>query len=159
MTLFTLLDIASDVSDGLVEGFGHVLDILRVQSTDVDTAVLEQEDLVVLVQMLDLGRGQSGEAEESDLLRDMLPVARGSERLEMAAKSGSHLTNPRRHGLDALVPLLTKLRVGQDHVNDTGTMARWIRPVGTDYQRHLRLNTVETRWILDHDRQISDTFI
>lgn len=95
LTLFTLLDIASDVSDGLVEGFGHVLDILRVQSTDVDSAVLEQEDLVVLVQMLDLGRGQSGEAEESDLLRDMLPVARGSERLEMAAKSSSHLTNPR----------------------------------------------------------------
>ena len=48
MTILGGLDIALDGSNGLIDGFGDVLDVLRVQTADVDSAVRQQEHLVLL---------------------------------------------------------------------------------------------------------------
>ena len=50
-----------------------------------------------------------------------------------------------------LVPLLTELRISQNHMNNTSSVTGRIRPVGTNDKRHLRLDALEDSWVLDHN--------
>ena len=114
-------------ADGLVDGLGEVLDVMRVQACHGDAAVLRHVDMRVLTQLQDLLFGQAGEAEHADLVCDVVPCAGCAELLELAAEGAAHLLDAARHLAEVGLPLLEELGVVQDGRGDAGTVCRRIR--------------------------------
>ena len=79
-----------DVADGFVDGLGNVFHILGVQTTDIDSTILKKEDLMMLNEMVYLFWRQSGVAEHSNLLSDVIPSSWSSKTLQMSLQSCSH---------------------------------------------------------------------
>lgn len=59
----------------LMHGVSEILDIAARDASHRDATVLGQEDAVVLGKLFHLISGHAGEAEHSDLVSNMLPVA------------------------------------------------------------------------------------
>ena len=57
-----------------MHGFGQVSDVLACDSGNGDSAVSGQVDVEVVLELVDLLRGEARVAEHSDLVSDVAPV-------------------------------------------------------------------------------------
>ena len=147
------------MSDGVVDGLGHVADVLLVHPAHVDAPVSEQEHLVLLDHVVHLCLRQSSVGEHAYLRGHMSPIARRAHRLEFGAQQLTHLAYARRHGGNRVEPLLAELWSGEDPVHDASSVRGRVGPVGTDDQRDLRAEGRQGGWIVHDDGEVADALI
>ncbi len=87
-----------------MHGAGKVSNVSGGDSGDADTSVAGEVNVIVVAETVDLLGGQSGETKHSDLIGDVLPVARRSLALEGVNEGGTHRNDAARHEFDLVVP-------------------------------------------------------
>ena len=124
-----------------VESLGDVFDIASVQTSDGDTAVHGQVDVVFINASLDLFLGQTGVGEHTNLAGDVRPVASGTSLLKIFDESLTHGDDSVGHSSAFFVPLGLELGITQDSLDNTSTVERRVGPEGTGSNLQLRDNT------------------
>ncbi|KAF1748076.1 hypothetical protein GCK72_024543 [Caenorhabditis remanei] len=120
---------------------GKVGDVVRRDTSNRDTSVLGQVDRVLLDEFLDLLLVDAGEAEHSNLVGDVLPVAGGSLLGEQVLELGSHGDDTISHQLDVSEPLFVESWVREDARSNTSSVDWWVRVEWTDEDLHLGSDT------------------
>lgn len=121
---FTLdYTLRSVVPDHIVQGLGKIFNIVGVETSHADAAVLGHVDMPLLPDGQDLLLGDAGEAEHADLTGDVFPVARGSQSIELGFEGLSLLNYATRHGFEIFFPLGKEGRVVQDRAGNAGTIS------------------------------------
>lgn len=97
-------EVANDLLGDLVHGAGEVSDVSTGDTSNADAAVAGEVDVVVVLEDVDLLGGETSEAEHTDLVGDVVPVASGSLLLQGINEGSAHRDDTTRHELDLLVP-------------------------------------------------------
>jgi hypothetical protein len=92
---YICLQVRRIMSYNIIDRFGNVFHILRVQSANVNASIGEQVNFVLLYQHIDLGLVQARVGEHPNLLSYVHPGARSLELLEVLDQCGTHLFDPR----------------------------------------------------------------
>lgn len=121
-----------------IHSLGKVLDVVGVQAGHADAAVLGHVDVELLPEPQDLGLGQAGVAEHTDLVGDVVPVARGAQLGEPGTQGRAHAENAARHGTQVLLPLGEEGDVVEDGGGDAGAVDGRIANLGALQDGQLR---------------------
>lgn len=78
--------------------------------------------------------GQSSEGEHADLVGDVVPVSRGSDRVELILEGHSHVDDSLGNHLDFSGPLLVQGGSVQDFLHETSSVKRRAGVVLTDVE-------------------------
>lgn len=138
-----------DRGDGLVDGRGHVVDVLGGQTAHVDAAAGHQVDVFLLHHELHLfGCGkhrktsngpsrhagaaaalagltvESCEAEHADLIGDVVPGSRRAQTLELLLQLSPHQQHSVCHGLHVVLPAATQTNSHQKAPRGTRSSCR-----------------------------------
>jgi hypothetical protein len=121
---FTMTHLIRSLPDNRIDRLGEVLDVLGVQASHADTAVLGHVDVVLLAESQDLRLGQASEREHADLVGDVVPRAGSLQLLEVVAQCRAHLDDTAGHGAQVALPLGEQLLVVEDCGSNAGTVRR-----------------------------------
>ena len=119
------------VLGNLMESLGNVLHVVGVKSSNGDTSVHGQVDMVLLDASLHLGLGEAGVGEHTNLAGDVRPVASAAGLLQVLHESLTHVNDAVGHSSALLVPLSLQLGVTQDGLDNASTVERRVGPEGT----------------------------
>lgn len=108
--------------DDSINRLGKVLDIVRVQASHADTAVLSHVDVVLLAQRQDLLLAEAGEGEHADLVGDVVPRAGSLELVELLLERLAHLDDAAGHGAKIAFPLGEELLIVEDCGGDASSV-------------------------------------
>lgn len=79
-----------DVAHNVVDGLGHVGDVLFTQAADGSSAGLKQVDVILVFEGMNLRRGEAGVGEHSILFHNVSPGPRGLQPQKLVIESLSH---------------------------------------------------------------------
>lgn len=110
------------LANDLVDRLGEVVDVVLVETSHADAAVLGHVDVRLLAQLLDLLLRETSEAEHTDLVSKVVPGAGSAKLLELASQSLAHLHDAAGHSSEVLLPLGEELRGVQDSAGNASTV-------------------------------------
>ena len=113
-----------------INRLGEVLNIVRVQASHADAAVLGHVHVVLLAQRQDLLLAEAGEREHADLIGDVVPCAGSLELVELLLQRLAHLDDAARHGAEIAFPLGEELLVVEDCGGDAGAVGGRVGDLG-----------------------------
>lgn len=126
----------------LMDGLGEVGNVVARDTGNRDTAILGQVDVVLVLELLDLLRSQSGVAEHTDLVGDVIPVKLGLVVVnKVVLELGTHGDDAVGHQLDLSQPLGVQLGVVQDGRDNAGSVDGGVGVHGADDNLDLRVDT------------------
>jgi hypothetical protein len=127
------------LGDGM-DGLSKVLYVTGGDTGHGDSSVAGHVDGELTGEAVNLLWGQSREAEHTNLLVDVRPVAGGSELLQIVGKHGAHGDNAISHELYLAAPLSTKLSISKDGGDNTGSVDGRVGIHWANDDLQLRLN-------------------
>jgi hypothetical protein len=139
-TIPTIKFYLSSISHNLVNRLGKVLNVVIVETSHADTAVLGHVDVEFFSKLKHLLLAQPSKAEHTDLVGNVVPGTGGLEFLKLAAESITHADDTARHGAQVLLPLSEEVAVVEDCADDAGTVQRRIGDLGSLEDSQLRAN-------------------
>lgn len=141
-----------------VNGSGQVLDVFARHSGHRDASVLGQVHAELLGDALHLLGVQSGEAEHTDLVSDVLPRALRSLLDQVTLEVRAHRDDTIGHALDLAQPLGAQRCVAQNLADQQSTVNGRIRVHWPDQDLDLRHAIVGLRFVGGEQGEGTDTF-
>jgi hypothetical protein len=126
-----------ELGDCVVDGLGHVADVLAVEAHHRDASVLQHVDVVRVDQVQRLRLAQASVGEHPDLLCDVLPTAGRLQLLQLGPQSLPHADHSLGNALQLPAPLLEVALIIEDPVGNPGSAQRRRRVLGPDDHLHL----------------------
>jgi hypothetical protein len=139
-----------------VNGLSEVAHIAAGDTNHADATVPGEIDVMLVHELVHLRRRQTGIAEHSNLIGDVLPVALRTEILQVIAKLAPHSDDAIGHVLDLLAPQRAQLRIVQDRGDHTSTVNRRIRVHRANENLQLALENLRTFLRLRDERERTD---
>ena len=110
-----------------MESVCDVVEVLRVEASDGNTAVHGHVNGILFAELVDLVLVQAGEGEHANLVDDVAPIVLVAHLLQLVAEAVAHGVHTARHVAQILVPHGGQLRVAQDDVDDAGAVDGRVR--------------------------------
>lgn len=117
-------------SHDAIDGARKVFQIMRIQTGHADAPVLGHVDVGHVAQLAHLRLAQPREREHADLVRDVVPGARGAELFEPRAESLPHRDDAPRHLAEVGFPLGEERGVVEDQARDARAVCRRVGDLG-----------------------------
>ena len=104
-----------------------VVEVLRVETGDGNTAVHGHVDGILFAELVDLVLVQASEGEHANLVGDVAPIVLIAHLFQLVAEAVAHVVHAAGHVAQILVPHGGELRVAQDYIDDAGAVNGWVR--------------------------------
>lgn len=130
------------MSDDVVQSLGKIVDVGRVQASHTDPAVLGHVDVPLLANCQNLRLRDAREREHADLARDVVPVTRGPESVELILEGLPHGHDATGHSVQVLFPLCEQCWVVEHDARDPGPVGGRVRDLRTLQDRQLARNAL-----------------
>jgi len=129
-----------NVNNGILDSISNVFNVLGVKTSHGDSARLDQVDVVFLGEELTLFSIQSGEREHTNLVGNVIPVSGASIINQSLLEGISHFDDSVGDHFHFGQPGLVSLGVGEDSVDNEGTVLGRVGVHGSDDGLQLRRN-------------------
>ena len=128
------------LSNNLVDSLCKVIDVVGVETSHTDTAVLGHVYVGIFPDLKDLFLVQASEAEHADLVCDMVPGTRRLHLLKLGSELLAHGDDATTHCTEVCLPLCKETFVVEDQTSDASTVCGRIADLGSLQDGELACN-------------------